>query len=77
MKTIMKKRYIKPEIDKLTTGPLLDLPLTSVGMEGSVTGQNDTGWEFGDDGNASDIPDAKTSSLIPDHFSNIWGDEEE
>ena len=75
----MKKQYISPSIESIITTPIMQgaLPLNSVGQSGSVTDQTDTDWDFGGDGSSSHTVDAKTSNHIPDHFSNIWGDEEE
>ena len=40
--------------------------LNSVGQGGSVTGQDDTNWEFGGDGNSGHDPDAKKFNLWDD-----------
>ena len=48
----MKKTYIVPE----------------VGLKGNVSGQTDTGWQFGEDGQTGHDPDAKRNG-------RFWDDE--
>lgn len=60
----MKKIYVRPEIEEIFLGRLMDqLPVESVGQKGSVTGQTDTGWEFGGDAEEGITPTAKGGNL--------------
>lgn len=67
----MKKIYQTPQISKVIYSENLmegEILIQSVGMKGSVTGQTDTDWQFGNDGTTGDDPDAKTSG-------RFWDDE--
>ena len=60
---IMKKIYLKPEIEEIISEKFMQIPLQSVGKTGNVTGESDTNWEFGGDGSSTDTPDAKSGNL--------------
>lgn len=67
----MKKIYQTPQINKVIYSENLmegEILIESVGMKGSVQGQTDTNWQFGEDGHIGDRPDAKGTG-------RFWDDE--
>lgn len=67
----MKKIYQTPQINKVIYSENLmegEILIQSVGMKGSVTGEKDTNWQFGEDGHIGDRPDAKGTG-------RFWDDE--
>lgn len=63
----MKKKYIAPKATiECRFAEVMQMNLNSVGQQGSVTGESDTNWEFGDDGKPTDNPDAKKFNLWDD-----------
>ena len=67
----MKKIYQTPQISKVIYSENLmegEILIQSVGMKGSVTGETDTNWQFGNDGTKGDDPDAKGTG-------RFWDDE--
>ena len=60
----MKKIYVRPEIEEVVLGDLLDqIPVDSVGQKGSVTDQDDTDWQFGGTASGDITPTAKGGNL--------------
>lgn len=67
----MKKSYFAPEVKKIIYIEAImegEVNPGSVGMEGNVSGQTDTGWQFGEDGQTGHDPDAKRTG-------RFWDDE--
>ena len=67
----MKKTYIVPEVTKVIYGDAImegEIKPQSVGLKGSVSGQTDTNWQFGEDGQTGHDPDAKRNG-------RFWDDE--
>lgn len=67
----MKKPYFAPEVKKIIYIEAImegEVNPGSVGMEGNVSGQTDTGWQYGEDGQTGHDPDAKGTG-------RFWDDE--
>ena len=66
----MKKKYIAPQVTiECRFAEVLEISTNSVGVGGSVTGQDDTGWEFGGTPGEDDGPVTPTAKKF-----NLWDD---
>ena len=68
----MKKLYISPSIEIVTTEAIMGIPPTSIGMEGGVDNEH---FDYGDEGSSEHDPDAKATSIWDDWSAE--GEEEE
>lgn len=70
----MRKKYIRPSAELVHMENIMEGNNPhSVGAKGSVTGENDTNWGFGGDGEQTDTPDAKWGTWDV----SLWDDGDE